>query len=343
MSGTDDGEKRSRGAGRSGSAGSIGKELGDDLEFEADALLDSLLAGEAPAQPGKKSVRPGTPGAATPQSEPPPPSEAGMLHAPDNREFPDDEPTWVGNIDEATGLDVQALAAKAGLGQKPKDGLRPPPPHARAPAIPVLPPPPSFAPPRPGGVPRPGVSSVPRPGSRAPTPARGTRGTLAGTGNPQPPAVNPAGPPPRQPYPPAMSPATPYATPVPPARELPVFGGEHDDEVTRVQGIPTLHDIDGFLERTARASPGNATTARPPAGVQEAHIQTSAQPLEELSLDNDDDSLPTSSSAAIASLSELSFDDGVDELLDATTDARLDVAGSAELSEAELEALAAAD
>ena len=35
MTGTDDGEKR-RGAGRSGSAGSIGKELGEDLDFEAD-------------------------------------------------------------------------------------------------------------------------------------------------------------------------------------------------------------------------------------------------------------------------------------------------------------------
>jgi len=57
MSGTDDGEKRSRGAGRSGSAGSIGKELGGDLDFEADALLDSLLSDDLP--PAKvKSQRP---------------------------------------------------------------------------------------------------------------------------------------------------------------------------------------------------------------------------------------------------------------------------------------------
>ena len=48
MSGGDDNDRRSRGAGRSGSPGSIGKELGDDLDFEADALLDSLLSDEPP-------------------------------------------------------------------------------------------------------------------------------------------------------------------------------------------------------------------------------------------------------------------------------------------------------
>src|SRR3954470_16752274 len=73
MSGTDDGEKRQRGAGRSGSAGSIGKELGGDLDFEADALLDSLLSDEAP--PAKnKSARP--PAAALSEPPPPPPPRA---------------------------------------------------------------------------------------------------------------------------------------------------------------------------------------------------------------------------------------------------------------------------
>ena len=88
MSGTDDGEKRSRGAGRSGSAGSIGKELGEDLDFEADALLDSLLSDEPPAASPKKSAPP------APVSEAPPPSEGPVLLAPTAREFPDDEPTW---------------------------------------------------------------------------------------------------------------------------------------------------------------------------------------------------------------------------------------------------------
>src|SRR3954470_13771486 len=102
MSGTDDGEKRQRGAGRSGSAGSIGKELGGDLDFEADALLDSLLSDEAP--PAKnKSARP--PAAALSE---PPPSNGPFLHAPESREFPDDEPTWVGNVDAAANEELQA-------------------------------------------------------------------------------------------------------------------------------------------------------------------------------------------------------------------------------------------
>lgn len=334
MSETDDADKRSRGAGRSGSAGSIGKELGEDLDFEADALLDSLLSDDAPAAPVKKSTRP----AAAAPSAPPPPSEGRMLHAPVAREFPDDEPTWVGNIEAATGLDLQALAAKVGRAQKPSAEVRPPPPPAGTLVIPVLPPPPAFSPPRPAGIPRPfGASSVPRPVSRAPTPSR-----VSGTA--QPPAVNPPGPPQRQPFPPAMSPAAPYATPVPPTRELPTF--VEDDEVTRVQSMPTLRDIEGLLERTAQESPPNAKTKRPPAAIQEAHIQTSAQPLEELSLDDDDvESLPTSSATAIADLSEFSFEepvDGLEELLE-SSEAQLDVATAGDLSEAELQALAAAE
>ena len=312
MSGTDDdGEKRSRGAGRSGSAGSIGKELGGDLDFEADALLDSLLSDEAPAPPPKKSTRPASPSTPAALSEPPPPSEGRILHAPSAREFPDDEPTWVGNIDAATGLDLQALAEKAGLADKPRAQMRPapPPPAAGAPAIPVLPPPPAFSAPRPAGIPRPaGVSSAPRPTSRAPTPK-------------------------------------PFATPAPKARELPTF--VEDDEVTRVQGMPTLHDIDGLLERTAQESPPSAKTARPPAGVQESHIQTSAQPMEELEFDDDIQSLPTSNApTAINKLSDLDFTaapSDIDELLEGSTEAHLDVAAATDLSDAELEALAAAE
>lgn len=314
MSGTEDGDKRSRGPGRSGSAGSIGKELGDDLDFEADALLDSLLSDEPPP-PSVTSARP----SARVTGGAPAPSDGPVLHAPGQREYPDDEPTWVGKIGEA-GLELEDIAEKARAIRRAAE-VPPPPTAADEPAIPALPPPPAFSPPRPG-VPRPrGVTNVPRPSSsRAPAPR--------GSGSSSPPAA------PREA---AMS----ELTPLPPKRGLPAF--PEDDEVTRVQSMPTLHDIDGLLERAAQEAPQAAKTARPPAGVQEEHIQTSAQPLEELSFD-DVRGLPSTSPTAIASLSDLSFEepqaDSIDELLG---EARLSVAGSAELSEAELEALAAAE
>jgi hypothetical protein len=318
MSGTDDGEKR-RGAGRSGSAGSIGKELGEDLDFEADALLDSLLSDDSIA-PKAPSARPGSkaPSAAPPASKSPseaPPSEGRVLHAPKSREFPDDEPTWVGAIDSATSLELQAIAAKLGTGERAGSAVLPPPATSGAPAIPALPPPPAFAPPRP--LPRStGASAVPRPASRAPTPARGS-GTSEPPGNP-----------------PAKG------------RELPVF--DHDDEVTRVQTLPTLHDIDSFIERNAKSPSNSAATARPPADYS---VETSAQPLEELELPDEVESLGSSSSAAL-SLGDLDFEDApvddIDALLGNAGAARDQVApsaeqGNAELSDAELEALAEAE
>ncbi|HYQ18745.1 MAG TPA: hypothetical protein VEQ58_23380, partial [Polyangiaceae bacterium] len=158
MSGTDDGENRSRGAGRSGSAGSIGKELGGDLDFEADALLDSLLS-DAPPAPAGKTGRP----SARPLSESPP-SDGPMLHAPQEREYSEDEPTWVGNLGDA-GLDIEAISQKAQSSRKAGGEVPPPPPEAAEPAIPALPPPPAFSPPRPAAsIPRPGgVTAVPRP------------------------------------------------------------------------------------------------------------------------------------------------------------------------------------
>src|SRR5262245_9183745 len=121
MSGTDDGDKRPRGAGRSGTAGSIGKELGEDLDFEADALLDSLLSDEAPKTPHVKTSASGRPSAPGPEARPsePPPSEGRVLHTPQNREYADDEVTWVGNIDAAQQKELEALAAKVGLADKP--------------------------------------------------------------------------------------------------------------------------------------------------------------------------------------------------------------------------------
>ncbi|HYJ10101.1 MAG TPA: hypothetical protein VEX18_13860, partial [Polyangiaceae bacterium] len=326
MSDTDDGEKRARGAGRSGTAGSIGKELGDDLDFEADALLDSLLSDDAPKPPHVKpaaSGRPSAGGAARPSD--PPPSDGRVLHAPESREYADDEVTWVGNIEAAQQQELAALAAKVGLQDKP-GAVIPPPPSTASPVVPVLPPPPAFSPAGAAGVPRPGgVSSVPRPGlSRPPTASPvSKRGTLPGTGSAVPEALRSAGPPPRQPFPSA--------------------GG--DDEVTRVQAMPTLHDLDGLLARTAQTSPPGVLTARPPPGVLEEHVQTSARPLEELDLPNDPESLRPPSAAAV-SLSDLSFDDAqddIDQLLNAPSSARGEVEASAELSDAELEALADAE
>ena len=396
MSGGDDGDKRPRGAGRSGSAGSIGQELGGDLDFEADALLDSLLSDEAPKTPHVKTTPSGGPSAPGPEatkSSQPPPSDGPMLHAPHSREYADDEVTWVGNVDAAQQQELKKLADQVGLGGKPAGlqakpaGLQakpgsleakpageviPPPPTAAAPMVPALPPLPAFSAPKPAGIPRPGgASSVPRPtlsrppassASRSPTPSAprppvspavmpSHKGTLPGVaGATLPPALSSSGSPrPRQPSPPAGSPQAPYATPIPPARELPAFGFGEDDEVTRVQSVPTMHDIDGLLERTARVSPQSVSTARPPSGQLEAHVQSSAKPLEELSL-TDDESLPSSSAAAV-SLGDLSFEElgeDIDELLGEAPEARPNLGGSAELgdeelSAAELEALAEAE
>ena len=140
MSGTDD-EKRARGAGRSGTPGSIGKELGSNLEFEADALLDQLLSDDAPVAPPAKTGESANPSAAgVARSTEPPPSDGRVLHAPETREYADDEVTWVGNIEAAQQQELAALAAKAGLQDKPGHVI-PPPPNAAAPVVPVLPPP----------------------------------------------------------------------------------------------------------------------------------------------------------------------------------------------------------
>lgn len=317
MSGTEDGDKRSRGAGRSGTAGSIGAELGGDLDFEADALLDSLLSDEPPP-PSAKSQTP------RPASQSPAHSIGPMLHAPEQREYPDDDPTWVGKLGDA-GLDVDAIEARSQ--RRPGAEVPPPPPPEGDPAVPPLPPPPAFSPPRPG-VPRPGgVTNVPRPSSSRPPAPR--TGSVA--------SQPPPGPEPES--------AATELTPIRPRRGLPGFPEE--DEVTRVQSMPTLHDIDGFLERTALEGAQGLKTARPPASVQEENIHTSAQPLEELSFD-DVRGLPSTHPSAMSSLSELSFDepqaDSIDELLGETaSEARLSLTAPASLSEAELEALAAAE
>ncbi|HEY2406121.1 MAG TPA: hypothetical protein VGI10_08965 [Polyangiaceae bacterium] len=200
----------SRGPGRSGSAGSIGKELGGDLDFEPDALLDSLLFDE-PA----------------PASAVPTPRQPVVGTPPDLGDFGDDEEvTRVGRTEDllarmqaddgASGLedlassDVDDLLSSAPPAQTlddwddateqrpidiPSEAKLPEPelPQVRTPIVP-----------RPSSkLPELKVSAVPRPG--IPRPSIETTA--------QPPAVNPAGPPARQPFPPAVSPALPPIVP----------------------------------------------------------------------------------------------------------------------------------
>lgn len=85
------------GAGVSGTPGSIGKALGGDLDFEPDALLDSLIQEDAP------SVAPASPGSAPPSeptvtgSQPPSNPLAGIPEYETLRpSYTDDEVTLVG-------------------------------------------------------------------------------------------------------------------------------------------------------------------------------------------------------------------------------------------------------
>ncbi|MES1179257.1 MAG: hypothetical protein ABUL62_33385 [Myxococcales bacterium] len=174
--------------GLSGSAGSIGKELGSDLDFEPDALLDSLLFDELPA------------------SAPPP---SVQLHHPVKREYSEDDVTVVGRsedllkhliqqhdddgtsgLEELASSDVDQL-----LSSLPASAVESVPAAAQAeiPRLPDVPP-------------APRVPAVPRPASRLPSIQRPSVDATA-----KPPAVNPAGLPARQPFPPAMSPRAPTA------------------------------------------------------------------------------------------------------------------------------------
>ncbi len=121
------------GAGRSGTAGSIGAELGE-LDFEPDALLDSLLT-EDDAVPGRPTPSPVMPAA----SPSPPVSRPGRkLHEPPERRFAIDDVTVVGNRDSIAG-------PEDAISEQPDSSVPTP---ARA------------APPRPASIPRP---SPPRP------------------------------------------------------------------------------------------------------------------------------------------------------------------------------------
>ena len=165
------------------------------LDFEQDALLDSLLFDELPAP------------------APPPEPTPIKLHQPLKREFSEDDVTVVGRTEDllaslsqyeddgTSGLedlassDVdQLLSSMPAASPEAETG---PPPAASVPRLPDVPP-------------APRLPAVPRPASRLPAsvfPRSGPDTTA------KPPAVNPAGPPARQPFPPAFSPQAPQAAP----------------------------------------------------------------------------------------------------------------------------------
>jgi cellulose synthase operon protein C len=276
MSETDKGEKR-RGAGRSGTAGSIGKELGEDLDFEADALLDSLLSDDSIVPPRAPSKHPTVGPAELPA--------AGVLHAPRTRQYPEDAPTWVGTVDAATSAELKvATIERRDSGPHDPAALPPPSPQDDPPAIPGMPRPPTFTAPRPAPT-RPANALVGR------EPAR---------------ALDPH--------------TTPWGK-----RERPAF--DQDDEVTRVQAMPSLAELERMLEHSSRPAP--AVTTRPPADYM---VETSAQPLEELELP--DDLEPFESSSA-------ELGDSADDA--DSSDAGLTVTPAVDLTEAELQALADAE
>ena len=79
-------------AGQSGSARDIGAALGGDLDFEPDALLDSLL------EDGPLVEEP-TEGSPSPDDAPPPSSVPGpALHKPEDRAYPEDEVTLLESV-----------------------------------------------------------------------------------------------------------------------------------------------------------------------------------------------------------------------------------------------------
>ncbi len=144
------------GAGASGTPGTIGKALGGDLDFEPDALLDSLMDDDAP-----RTAPPPPPA----KSEPPESIEPEPLDAEDRETFrpsyPDDEVTLVGPREMFDSPSKGGLAAPP-LPRLPKLAERDT--TARTPLM---------QPPAAGRPPAPGLRSppaVPRPGSATPAP-----------------------------------------------------------------------------------------------------------------------------------------------------------------------------
>ena len=215
-----------------GGPGSIGKGLGEDLDFESDALLDSLLFdNSAPAS-----------AAASPPSV--------RLHSPASRDYPDDEVTMVGRADD---LLQQVIADDGTSGLEDLA-------HSDIDDLLSTNNPPSVAPERVALRPDAGITEIPsapkapaapRPG--LPFPSASPRPSLDATAKP--PAINPAGPPARQPFPPTLSPRAPGTVPRP--GELPAkfaVGRPRADFVSSTAS----------LARTSPPPPNTAHSAYPP-------------------------------------------------------------------------------
>jgi len=192
-----------------------------ELDFESDALLDSLLFDELPGP--------------TPLPTNPTPIK---LHQPSKREFSEDDVTVVGRTEDLlaklTHEEDDGTSGLEDLANSDIDQLLSSLPAP--PAVETNPPPTVSIPRLPDVPPAPRVPGVPRRASRLPGSLVPRSGRGATT---KPPSVNPAGPPARQPFPLAVSPQAPQVAPV--ARQtldrtIPERGSanQDDDERTRV-------------------------------------------------------------------------------------------------------------
>jgi len=191
-----------------------------ELDFESDALLDSLLFEEIPAP-----------------TSPPAPA-LPKLHQPQKREFSEDDVTVVGRTEDlfakfareeddgTSGLedlansDIDQLLSSIPAAASEAETNPPP---ASAPRLPDVPPAPRVP------------NSVPRPSSRLPASVI-PRPAFNATAKP--PAVNPSGFPARQPFPPAFSPKAPEAAASGRQslnRAVPRLGAPSDEEEERTR------------------------------------------------------------------------------------------------------------
>ncbi|MEI9951032.1 MAG: hypothetical protein WDO74_19150 [Pseudomonadota bacterium] len=205
-------------------AGSSGQD--NDIDYESDALLDSLMLDEIPP------------------SVPPPQAAPLKLHQPEKREYSEDDVTVVGRTEDVLAMlareDDDGTSGLEDLASADVDQLLSIMPAGVNEAE-TSPPPPTSMPRLPEVPPAPRVPAVPRPASRLPASVMPRPG-LDATGKP--PAVNPAGPPARQPFPPAVSPRAPQAAPAARQSSPDPFFDPPAASLDPRDSMPTLHEID---------------------------------------------------------------------------------------------------
>ncbi|HEX6273954.1 MAG TPA: hypothetical protein VFZ53_12990, partial [Polyangiaceae bacterium] len=247
---------RGPGSGASGTAGSIGKALGGDLDFEPDLLLDALT--EEEARPTRRPPEPGDEPEPKLRPDQPTMVDPGELEG-DRPSFAEEEVTIVGQRDffESTlgkpGSPIIPPKPYEGTGSSaPTPLVQPPkgaPPSAARPAPPLRPPP---TVPRPlGGSPslgqKPQIPGIPRPGQ------------TAGAGPAPPPAFS------RKPSPPPTAP--------PPRSEMPTLSAATTAPPPTIPVLlPAPHAAKSAEESSP--SPSSARAAPPP------DVATSSTPPE---------------------------------------------------------------